>query len=59
MAAGRILGYISDITRTWAVGGSEAKPDQKHEETYDALYAGFQKGLTYAQAWREDVGNVC
>ncbi|MCB2168304.1 MAG: Xaa-Pro peptidase family protein [Deltaproteobacteria bacterium] len=40
---GTHFGYISDITRTWAVGGS---PDAKHEETYDALYAGFQKGLT-------------
>ena len=40
---GTHFGYISDITRTWAVGGS---PSSKHEETYDALYAGFQKGLT-------------
>jgi Xaa-Pro aminopeptidase len=39
------LGYISDIARTWVVGGSEGKPDKKHVETYDALYAGFQKGL--------------
>ncbi len=39
------LGYISDISRTWVVGGSEGKPDKKHVETYDALYAGFQKGL--------------
>jgi Xaa-Pro dipeptidase len=39
---GTHFGYISDITRTWAVGGS---PSSKHEETYDALYAGFQKGL--------------
>jgi Xaa-Pro aminopeptidase len=40
---GTHFGYISDITRTWAVGGS---PSSKHEETYAALYAGFQKGLT-------------
>jgi Xaa-Pro aminopeptidase len=40
---GTHFGYISDITRTWAVGGS---PSSKHEETYDALYAGFLKGLT-------------
>ena len=39
------LGYISDIARTWVVGGSEGKPDKNHVETYDALYAGFQKGL--------------
>ena len=38
---GTHFGYISDITRTWAVGGS---PSAKHEETYDALYAGFLKG---------------
>jgi Xaa-Pro dipeptidase len=37
------LGYISDISRTWVVGGS--KPDQAHVDTYDALYAGFAKGL--------------
>ncbi|NVJ85766.1 MAG: aminopeptidase P family protein [Cyclobacteriaceae bacterium] len=40
---GTHFGYISDITRTWAVGGS---PSSKHEETYDALYKGFEKGLT-------------
>jgi Xaa-Pro dipeptidase len=39
------LGYISDISRTWVVGGSEGKPDKKHVETYDALYAGMKKGL--------------
>jgi Xaa-Pro dipeptidase len=39
------LGYISDISRTWVVGGSEGKPEEKHVETYDALYAGFAKGL--------------
>jgi Xaa-Pro aminopeptidase len=39
------LGYISDIARTWVVGGSEGKPDQKHVETYDALYSGMKKGL--------------
>ena len=39
------LGYTSDIARAWVVGGSEGKPDKKHVETYDALYAGFQKGL--------------
>ena len=37
------LGYISDISRTWVVGGS--KPGEKYVETYDALYAGFAKGL--------------
>jgi Xaa-Pro dipeptidase len=37
------LGYISDISRTWVVGGS--KPNQAHVDTYDALYAGFAKGL--------------
>jgi Xaa-Pro dipeptidase len=37
------LGYISDISRTWVVGGS--KPSQAHVDTYDALYAGFAKGL--------------
>jgi hypothetical protein len=36
------LGYISDITRTWAVGGSR---DTKHVETYGALYSGFKKGV--------------
>jgi Xaa-Pro aminopeptidase len=36
------LGYISDISRTWAVGGS---PGPKHVETHAALYAGFQKGI--------------
>jgi Xaa-Pro aminopeptidase len=36
------LGYISDITRTWAVGGSR---DTKHVETYAALYSGFKKGV--------------
>jgi Xaa-Pro dipeptidase len=40
---GTHLGYISDISRTWVVGGS--KPDEKQVETYDALYAGFAKGL--------------
>ena len=39
---GTHFGYISDITRTWAVGGS---PTSKHEEIYDALYAGFLRGL--------------
>jgi Xaa-Pro aminopeptidase len=39
---GTHFGYISDITRTWAVGGS---PTSKSEEIYDALYAGFLKGL--------------
>jgi Xaa-Pro aminopeptidase len=39
------LGYISDISRTWVVGGSEGKPDKKHVETYDALYSGMKKGL--------------
>jgi Xaa-Pro aminopeptidase len=39
---GQHFGYISDITRTWAVGGS---PDPKHAETYDGLYAGFVKGI--------------
>ncbi|MEJ2331114.1 MAG: M24 family metallopeptidase, partial [Gammaproteobacteria bacterium] len=39
------LGYISDISRTWVVGGSEGKPGEKYVETYDALYAGFAKGL--------------
>jgi len=39
------LGYISDISRTWVVGGSEGKPGEKTVETYDALYAGFAKGL--------------
>ncbi|MEJ1996171.1 MAG: Xaa-Pro peptidase family protein [Gemmatimonadales bacterium] len=39
---GQHLGYISDITRSWAVGGS---PDAKHVETYAALYSGFQKGV--------------
>ena len=39
---GQHFGYISDITRTWAVGGS---PDPKNEEIYDALYTGFQKGM--------------
>ena len=40
---GTHLGYISDISRTWVVGGS--KPGEKYVETYDALYAGFAKGL--------------
>jgi len=40
---GTHFGYISDITRTWAVGGS---PSSKHEETYAALYAGFLKGIS-------------
>jgi Xaa-Pro dipeptidase len=40
---GTHLGYISDISRTWVVGGS--KPSQAHVDTYDALYAGFAKGL--------------
>jgi methionine aminopeptidase len=40
---GTHLGYISDISRTWVVGGS--KPDQAQVDTYDALYAGFAKGL--------------
>jgi Xaa-Pro aminopeptidase len=40
---GQHLGYISDISRTWVVGGS--KPSQAHVDTYDALYAGFAKGL--------------
>ena len=40
---GQHFGYISDISRTWVVGGS--KPDKKAEETFDALYAGFAKGL--------------
>jgi hypothetical protein len=39
---GTHFGYISDITRTWAVGGS---PTSKSEEIHDALYAGFLKGL--------------
>jgi Xaa-Pro aminopeptidase len=39
---GQHFGYISDITRTWAVGGS---PDTEHAETYDGLYAGFVKGV--------------
>ena len=39
------LGYISDIARTWVVGGSEGKPDQKHVDTYAALYEGMKKGL--------------
>jgi Xaa-Pro aminopeptidase len=39
---GQHFGYISDITRTWAVGGS---PTSKHVETYDGLYAGFLKGI--------------
>jgi len=42
---GTHLGYISDISRTWVVGGSEGKPGEKYVETYDALYAGFAKGL--------------
>jgi Xaa-Pro dipeptidase len=41
---GTHFGYISDITRTWAVGGS---PSSKHEETYAALYAGFLKGMEF------------
>jgi Xaa-Pro aminopeptidase len=40
---GTHFGYISDITRTWAVGGS---PSSKHEETYAALYEGFLKGIS-------------
>ena len=40
---GTHLGYISDISRTWVVGGS--KPNQAQVDTYDALYAGFAKGL--------------
>jgi len=40
---GTHLGYISDISRTWVVAGS--KPSQAHVDTYDALYAGFAKGL--------------
>ena len=39
------LGYISDISRTWVVGGSEGKPDKQHVETYAALYEGMKKGL--------------
>jgi Xaa-Pro dipeptidase len=40
---GSHLGYISDISRTWVVAGT--KPSQAHVDTYDALYAGFAKGL--------------
>ena len=40
---GTHLGYISDISRTWVVGGS--KPNQAQVDTYNALYAGFAKGL--------------
>jgi len=39
------FGYISDISRTWVVGGSDGKPDKKHVETYNALYAGMKKAL--------------
>lgn len=36
------FGYVSDIARIWAVGGS---PGPKHVETHAALYAGFLKGI--------------